>query len=134
MGVVTMATSRCAQLVVAVFFLAQATAAEDNGYANDEVALPDVISMMQMKAGAGVKLAQQLDQGSGDVLVNGKLFIKESVRSGESLMVDKQIMSTGSIKSDDIIDAKVAFKTSGTITAKDAITSERRSIRGAPST
>lgn len=116
-------------MVVAVATLALATQAfAENLYANDEVAVPDVINMIQMKAGAeGVKLATTLSEqpagGDGDILVNGKLYIKNALHTAGNVLVDKEIMATGSIKSDNTIDAKVGFRTAGTIHAKDAITS-----------
>merc|ERR1740130_877497 len=113
-----------ALMVVAVATLALATQAfAENLYANDEVAVPDVINMIQMKAGAeGVKLATTLSEqpagGDGDILVNGKLYIKNALHTAGNVLVDKEIMATGRIKSDNPIDAKFGFRTAGTIHAK----------------
>merc|ERR1711937_398605 len=78
-----------------------------------------------VQAQAGVRLAESLAASEGDVVVIGKLFVKDSVRGAENVAVDKKIVANGQISSGDKISAKGGFLTPSTITAKDVIKSEK---------
>merc|ERR1712072_1011497 len=91
-------------------------------YVNDEVALPVVINMVQMKAGVGATTTPPAS--TNDVVVNGVMMVNGNVHSAKSLMADKTIRATGSISTDDKVAAKVAVNSAGTMTAKGTITSQ----------
>merc|ERR1712072_537272 len=96
---------------------------QSSAYINDDVAMPDVMSMMQMKAGVAAAAGVSLATGQSDVVVNGALFGNGNGHFASSLLVDKEVRATGDMKSDSIISAKTALNTKGTVTAAKKILS-----------
>lgn len=94
-----------------------------NPYINDEVALPDVISMMQMKAGVGVRAQSTASPilDKGDVVAGGVVYAKGKIHTGDSLFAHKEVKANGKIISGDAIEAKTALKTEGKVEAKGVI-------------
>jgi len=128
---------RCvAALLVVLVAVVQASSEKlINPYVNDYVAVPDVMSMVQMKTGmqAGVKMAATIGANEA-VVFDSNVFIRNAVRAGDSVVVEKTIKSTGSVSSDDKLWAKVGVETLGTMTAKSTITSDAELISKGPVT
>jgi hypothetical protein len=107
----------------------QAVTAEEavfTPYANDEIAMPDVLSMVQMKTGVMAAASEAAPAGGkNDVLVNGGFYVGGKVHVAQNILTDKEVKAMGAIRGDASIIAKTGFQTPGTVVAKGEIKSSR---------